>query len=133
ARLRPPAELRRRPLAGSPAEDEVGRAAGPVLDRDVRDKLANRVGDLPHADELVADEVVDPARAQRAERGDDALREVLDIHALARGGAVARDSELRPGLGLPDERRDHRGGAGARPVPDPETEDRRRDAAKRRA
>ena len=125
ARLRGPSELRRGPLARRAPEHEVDRPVGPVLDRHVRDELTHRVGDLLHADELVADQVVDTAGAVRMERGDDPVGEVLDVDELAGGAAVAGDRERRPRLRPGDERGDDCGRPGPRPVRDPEAENRR--------
>ena len=62
--------------------------------------------------------------ASRAQRGDDACGEVLDVDEAPRLGAVAGDRQRLPAERLGDERRDDRGRTRAGPVRNAEAEDR---------
>ncbi len=93
-------------------------------DRDVAHDLAHGPGDRAHAHVLVANEVEDPVRAGRRERGDDALGQVLDVDEAARLRPVAGDRQRLAAKGFVREGRHDRRRPRARAVGDAEAEDR---------
>ena len=128
--LRAPAELRGSALTRDGGAGTVARAALDMDDRDVGDEPAHGVGDLADGHALRADEVVDAVvRRRRHKASDDAAREVLDVDEAAGAAAHRRRSADRTaGERACDEGRKNGGRPGARPVRDPEAEDRRLDA-----
>ena len=97
---------------------------GPVHERDRRDELAHRVGDLPHAHLFFADEVEDAVGRGWEQAGDDTVGEILDVDELPRLPAVAGDRQCLAALRAQDEGGNDRRGARARAVRDAEAQDR---------